>query len=230
MQIHDAQLESKAYFPEKTAKDMVVLHFTAGANYKAALATFAAAPKQHGYPISVQYVVAEDGDVYQCFPEACWSYHLGVSGAPAANHRHDKRSIAIEICNVGPLRKRGETQSMYYWPMNFHSHYCNPGEVEKYVELTIPFRNEKWFATFTKAQIETVPELVAGICERWNIPKVVPPAAKRHDFAPAHFRDFKGVTSHVNWRADKSDWRRCRRIRFTMGCWLGGSSKREDRL
>lgn len=212
-------LNNDCYFPQTTPKDMVLLHFTAGPTALPAIQTFskpvvvppsAANPKGEKYPVSTQYVVDKDGTIYKLFEEAYWSYHLGIQGSASENHRHDKRSVAIEIANVGPLRVRGD--QLCYWPPitpqglpAFKSPYCSMADSSRYVRLRTPYRGETYFAAFPAAQVEAVANLVDDICTRLKIPKILPPIDLRHKFDPAYYRAYDGVTSHVNWRADKTD-------------------------
>lgn len=190
------------------------MHFTAGQTAIPAIETFKRSPKDNGFPVSTHYVVDRDGTVYGLFDEQYWSYHLGIQGSMAQSHKHDKRSVSIEIANVGPLRRRGD--QMCYWPPSikdpngyfqsaFKSPYCTVGDTQKYVKLQSPYRYESYFASFTEQQIEAVSELVNDICTRHGISKLIPPTHKIHEFDVPYFKEFDGVTSHVNWRADKTD-------------------------
>lgn len=211
MKIVESTLDRDMYFPQTTAKDMVVLHFTAGARADSAIATFRNAPKAFGYPVSTHYVVDIDGTVSRLFSEDFWSYHLGITGAAAENHRHDKRSVAIEIANVGPLRQKGEM--LNYWPpavspsglASFKTPFCQVSEPTKYVKLPTPWRGESYFAAFPRLQVDAVAELVDDICTRLRIEKLVPSPDVRFQFNIPYFSKFQGVTSHVNWRPDKTD-------------------------
>lgn len=204
MKLVDNILADNCYFKAETPKDSVVLHFTAGPSAKGAIATFQSSPRANGYPVSTPYVVEVDGTIYKIFEDKYWSYHLGVQGPQAENHKHDKRSVAIEIANVGPLRPHGG-EALGYWPNNFKSKYCLLTETTKYVKLPSKWRNEEYFATFPQAQIDAVLELVESICEAHRIPKILPPPSVRHSFDLERFKEYRGVLSHVNFRPDKTD-------------------------
>lgn len=210
MKLVSSPLPAGAYFNEVTPKDMVLLHFTAGGSASGAIETFKNYPKTNGYPVSTHYVVDTDGTVYKLFEERYWSYHLGIKGNDAEKHRHDKRSVAIEIVNVGALRIKGDL--MCYWPPLdknglplFTSKFCAIGDRPKYVRLQTSWRDETFFAAFPQAQIDAAAELTNDICTRIGIPKRIPPPDRMFDFDIGFYKKFVGVTSHVNWRPDKTD-------------------------
>lgn len=211
---HEHLLPDNCFFKTKTSKSLVVLHFTAGLSAHPAIQTFRSSPKVNGYPVSTQYVVDRDGTIYRLFEDQYWSYHLGIKGHLGQSHRHDKRSVAIEIANVGPLRRRGD--QMCYWPpaiadkngiyqSAFKSPYCTVADTQKYIKLQEPFRYETYFASFSEQQISAVADLVNDVCNRNEIPKLIPSTDLISKFDVRYFQEFEGVTSHVNWRADKTD-------------------------
>lgn len=192
------------YFQTKFPKDGIVLHFTAGTTADGAIATFEASPRINKYPMSVPYVMGNDpaATVYKLFDDEYWSYNLAITGSWAQSHKHDKRTVAVEIVNPGPLRKVGD--KMCFWPKNWTAPYCSVSETDKYIEVPA-YRGEKFFATFTPAQIANTVALCDMVCDKYGIPKVIPPAAKRMAFDMPYFDKFKGVFTHVNVRPDKWD-------------------------
>lgn len=192
------------YFQTVFPKDGMVLHFTAGTTADGAISTFERSPVVNKYAMSVPYVLANDpaATVYQLFDDKYWAYNLAITGNWAQSHKHDKRTVAVEIVNPGPLRKVGDT--MCFWPGNWTAPYCKVSETEKYIEVPA-YRGEKFFATFTPAQIATTVELCDMVCGKYGIAKVIPPAAKRMMFDMPYFDGFKGVFTHVNVRPDKWD-------------------------
>ena len=211
---HEQLLPDNCFFKNATKKNLVVLHFTAGRLALPAIETFKRSPAAQGYPVSTQYVVGLDGVIYRLFDDKYWSYHLGIQGHLGQDHKHDKRSVAIEIVNVGPLRRRGD--QMCYWPpsvkdpngyyqSSFKSPYCTVADTEKYVKLNAAFRYEYYFASFSHQQIEAVADLVNDVCTRNEIPKLIPSTDKIFKFDVPYFQEFEGVTSTVNWRAEKTD-------------------------
>ena len=186
------RLTDGCYFPEKIAKSLVLMHFTAGTTAKGAVDYW----KILKNGISAPYVVDTDGTIYETYNPEFWSYHLGFKGT----HAHDKRSVAIEVVNPGPLVLTGDT--LYFWPKNFKEKYCMASETNRYVNSTL-YRGYSHFAAFTKAQMDVIPTLVQNICDRFKIPyeAIEDPLTFQPDYASR----FNGIVSHSNFRADKYD-------------------------
>lgn len=191
------------YFQDKQPKDGIVLHFTAGTTANGAITTFENAPRVQKYRMSVPYVIDNNdaGTIYKLFEDENWAYNLAITGAFAQNHKHDKRTVAIEIVNPGPLRLHGT--DMCFWPGNYTAPYCKSSETEKYIAAA--YRGEKFFATYKTAQLNSTLELCDMLCEKHKIPRVIPPWLKRMECDLPYFTQFKGVFTHTNVRADKYD-------------------------
>ena len=191
------------YFAEVFPKDLVVLHFTAGRTARSAFDSWRNTPSK----VATAYIVDIDGTIYECFDPKYWAYHLGITGADSANWKHDKRSIAIEIANVGPLKQDpANANQLNWWPPSdnkFETKWCTKAEVAKYVAA--PYRTFQFFASFPAVQITAVSQLVADVCARFAIPKVLAPAVQRDVFAMPFFKTFSGIATHQNFRIDKTD-------------------------
>jgi LysM repeat protein len=188
------------YFAETFPKDLIVLHFTAGSSARSAYDSWRNTPLQ----VATAYLVDTDGSIYECFPPAHWAYHLGVTGAASANWKHDKRSIGIEIANVGPLRlDPTKPQQLNWWPNDFKTKHCTLAETSKYVAA--PYRGFTHFASFPTVQSDAVVSLVAHLCSAFSIPRVLPPEAQRTAFDMEFFKSFTGIATHQNFRKDKTD-------------------------
>lgn len=79
---------------------LVVLHHTAMETAEAALARLAD-PQAQPTPVSVHYVIAEDGRLWQMVPEAERAWHAGL-GHWAGQDDINSRSIGIELANPAP--------------------------------------------------------------------------------------------------------------------------------
>jgi LysM repeat protein len=190
------------YFAETFPKDLLVLHFTAGSSARSAFDSWRNTPLQ----VATSYLVDTDGSIYECFPPTYWAYHLGVTGAASASWKHDKRSIGIEIANVGPLRlDPANPQQLNWWPPQdqFKTKYCTLAETAKYVAA--PYRGFTHFASFPAVQSDAVVALVEHLCAAFSIPRVLPPAAQQTTFDMDFFKSFRGIATHQNFRKDKSD-------------------------
>jgi LysM repeat protein len=188
------------YFAETFPKDLIVLHFTAGSSARSAYDSWRSTPVQ----VATAYLVDTDGTIYECFPPNYWAYHLGITGAAAANWKHDKRSIGIEIANVGPLKPDpAKPQQLNWWPNDFKTKYCTLAETTKYVAA--PYRGYNHFASFPSVQSDAVVSLVQHLCKAFSIPRVLPPEAQRTAFNMDFFKSFQGIATHQNFRKDKTD-------------------------
>lgn len=193
------RLADDLYFPAVQQKDAVVLHFTASSSAQSVYNHWV--DRSNGVKrIATAYVVGLNGAVYEFFPEASWAYHLGLSVCNT-NHIQDRRTIGIEIVNVGPLRKKNG--ALNWWPADFGTRYCIEGERDKFVEKE--FRGEKYFAAFPEEQVASVASLVKGICAAHGIPLELPPVDRLTVSDPVFFSSWRGICSHQNFRPDKFD-------------------------
>jgi len=196
-------LSPSEFVPEITPKDLIVLHFTAGTTARSAFDTWRNDPRR----IATSYIVDLDGSIYEVFPASSWASHLGVSSPQSIQ---DRRSIGIEIANVGPLQRSTDDPTVLnWWPKrtstsaDFTTKFCRLDETERYVAAN--FRGKSHFASYPDVQVEAVAALVRLLCEQFRIPPVLPPIARRFECDVNAFSTFKGVCSHANFRQDKWD-------------------------
>ena len=196
-------LAPKEFAGDVLRKDLVVLHFTAGTTAKSAFDTWRVDPQR----VATAYVVDVDGTIYEVFPPQFWAAHLGVKGT---NNLHDKRSIGIEIVNVGPLQSSTQDPSVLnWWPRkskdapDFSTKFCRLDETHRY--MPGPYRGKSHFASFPNVQIDAVSALVRTVCDRFSIRPTLPASSKRFEFDSVTFATYKGVCSHANFRPDKWD-------------------------
>ena len=174
-----------------------MLHFTAGSRVDGAYNSW----MQQSIQIGTPYVVDSDGTVYEFFDPKYWAYNLGVVGPKAQNHKHDKRSVAIETINMGPLKLVGNT--LMSWPGNYTQKFCDVSETDRYVKAS--YRGFDYFQAFPVVQKQAIVELVKYISTTFSIPIVLPPTDKRTICDLDFFDTWKGVASHQNYRPDKFD-------------------------
>ena len=196
-------LAAQEYYPNVVPKDLVVLHFTAGTTAQSAFDTWRRDPAH----IGTAYLVDVDGTIYEVFPPGAWAAHLGVKGT---QNLHDRRSIGIEIANVGPLKVSSEDASVLnWWPRrapdapDFSTRFCRLDETHRYVAAD--FRGMKHFAAYRDAQVDAVGALVRHLCRAFSIPQQLPPLARRYTCDLNRFTSYKGVCTHANFRQDKWD-------------------------
>jgi N-acetyl-anhydromuramyl-L-alanine amidase AmpD len=184
------------YVPESVDKDLIILHFTAGQSARSAFETW----RRDAQRVGTAFVVDPDGTIYELFPPTQWAFHLGIAGTS----RHDRRSIGIEIANVGPLKpSSADPNVLNWWPAQWGQRYCRRDEADRYIES--PYRGMRFFARFPGVQMDAVGALVRQLCAEHGIPRTVAPAARRNEFDLGHFNSFSGVATHANFRADKWD-------------------------
>jgi len=180
------------YYTEKCKKETIVLHFTVGF-LTGDLATLI----EQDSHMSVAFVVGRQGKVYQLFDSNYWSYHLG-RGAVGGNTTESKRSIAIELSNIGPLVKKNDSLYNVYG-----AKYCSMSETSFYRQLSEPYRQYIYFATFTNVQYESLRKLIDYLCNNYNISKTFISEDKRYELfsSNAEANSYKGICSHVNYLA-----------------------------
>lgn len=194
----DCALPPKEFKPEVVKKDLIVLHFTAGTTARSAYQTWLNESK----PVATAYLVERDGTIYEVFDPSYWAFHLGVKKGPKGVH--DRRSIGIEIANVGPLKaSSADPNLLNWWPNKWQTRWCTVDEQDRYVKAS--YRGIDYFASFPHAQLDAVAQLVSYLCDRFGIKKKLPPAARRGQCDLAYFQTFKGIASHQNFRTDKWD-------------------------
>jgi len=181
------------FYPDEFNKTSIVLHFTVGF----LMGDLATLIEQDSH-MSVPFVIGRNGTVYQLFNSAYWSYHLG-RGSIGGNAVNSKRSIAIELSNIGPLSREGDVLNNIYG-----TKYCTIEETDFYTKLDSPYRKYTYYSTFTEEQYESLSNLISYLCGKHNIPREFLPVEKRYRvFADAHeAQAFEGICTHVNYRAD----------------------------
>lgn len=192
-------LPSNQYVPAAVKKEQLVLHFTAGSTVQGAVQGWINTPER----VATAYVVDRDGRVYETFSPDCWAYHLGVKGAlsPVV----EKRSIGIEMVNVGPLKMDAARTKLCWWPRNWSETWCRAYESELYRDVVNEYRGFRYYAVFAAAQLITVRTLCQVLCQRFEIPFAIAPEEKRSMFDPNFFVSFSGIATHANYRLDKED-------------------------
>lgn len=193
-------LPDTEYFAQAQAKDLIVLHFTAGRTADSAINSWVTSPVR----VSTAFVVDTNATVFQVFAPKYWAYHLGIEGRDSQQWKHDKRSVGIEIANVGPLVERKGW--LYWWPpaMRFEQPYCALHEKAKYVKVD-RFRGYSYFATFTAEQVRAVAATCKWLNSFYGVSLVLPPVERRTHTDLEFFSEFQGIASHQNFRRDKCD-------------------------
>ncbi len=194
---------SNFFFEEMIPKKRIVLHFTAG-HLKGDLNQLT----QQDYHVSVPFVIARNGTIFQLFSSKYWSHHLDMT-SNNPDKIYDKEAVAIELSNYGYLNKVGQDLETIYsrlknkdtgkvGPVDI---YTSINEADAYNETNQPFRDKTFYASYTDAQMKSLIKLVRWLSDKYSIPKVILPEEQRFEATKAA-RDFLGITSHVNYRTD----------------------------
>lgn len=182
------------YFEEEFPKERIVLHHTAG-YLKGDIAQLS----RQSTEVSVPFVIARSGHIYNLWKSKYWSYHLGP-GAIGGNAAMSQRSIGIELSNIGFLRKKagGLLHTVY----STEDVYCKETETAYYQKLPTAYRAERYYAKFTSAQYKSLALLLRFLTIRYKIPRAFLPLSERFDAfdAASKAESFKGICSHVNFR------------------------------
>jgi len=88
-----------------------------------------------------------------------WAHHLGTKATN--NVTLNKQSIAIEICNYGPITKSTDGK--------FYNYVNKPVPTEMVVELATPFQGYKFYHKYTDKQIASLKELLIDLSARFKI-------------------------------------------------------------
>lgn len=184
------------YTAEAFPKERVVLHFTTG--YIRGDVRVLTMPKSDpATRVSVAFIVARDGNIYNLFDSRYWAYHLGPT-AVGGNTPMSRSSVAIEISNIGPLLPQGQS----LLTTTSKDTYCTLNETMYYRKVS--YRGFSYYANFTDAQYTSVVTLLRYLTGRFNIPRRFLPLASRYE-TRTDIAQFRGIVSHVNFRNDKFD-------------------------
>lgn len=177
------------YYKEEHPKQRIVLHYTAG-YLKGDIDTLTKTDNH----VSVPFVIARDGTIYNLWSSKYWSYHLG-SGAQGGNTEMSQSSIGIELSNIGYLNKNG---SNLVSPYSSTDVYCSETETAFYKKVPA-YREKEYFATLTEQQGQSLAKLLRYLTAMYNIPRQFIEGAQRYDVLST-VDTFRGITSHVNYR------------------------------
>ncbi|HEX2535055.1 MAG TPA: N-acetylmuramoyl-L-alanine amidase [Chitinophagaceae bacterium] len=189
------------YFDRAHPKARIVLHFTAGQT-RSDLFTMTT----HNRHVSVPFVIARDGTIYQLFSSRFWSGHIGAGIGNLSGNAQDKVTIGIELSNYGFLTRQGNNLETIYSRLPDRAGrpgpvdvYCSLDDTEAYRQLDVPFRNQRFYATHTPAQYESLIILLRYLTAQYDIPRAFLPEPLRYT-ATREVLSFRGIVSHINYR------------------------------
>lgn len=133
-----------------------------------------------------------DGKILRAFDDKYYAYHLGINTANSKDL--NSRSIAIEICNYGPLTIGKDGR--------FYNYVNKPIDEKEVVKLDKPFRGYEYFERYTDAQIENLRKLLIYLINKHSI-KIEGKIYNEKWFE--YNTKLSGIKSHSNMRVDKYD-------------------------
>lgn len=185
--------DNSFYYEEHHSKTQIVIHFTVG-YLKGDIATLTT-PSNN---VSVPFIIARNGVILNMWSSAYWSYHLG-RGAVGGNTIGSKKTIAIEVSNIGYLKKVGNDLVSIY---SNNDDYCRLDETRFYTKLNEPYRGQQYYATYTKKQYDSLIVLLRYLTAQYDIPREFLPEDRRYITGNSNdIPNFRGILSHVNYRA-----------------------------
>lgn len=150
--------ENSFYFKNRTEKTQIVLHFTEG--YLKGDIKKLTKPDHH---ISVPFLIARNGNILNFWDPSFWSYHLGITEETNVKPLYHntfccKKTIAIEISNISHLILKGCNLMSSHENENgeYYDIYCSINQQEYYKKTSTEFRGQKYFATCTKEQYNSL--------------------------------------------------------------------------
>jgi N-acetyl-anhydromuramyl-L-alanine amidase AmpD len=187
--IIQTRLDENQYYSEKCDKKQIVLHHTVSGPKAESVMQYWNSTKER---VGTAFIIDGYGKIHQCFSSAHWAHHLGTHYPN--NTLLNKQSIAIEICNWGALKRKG---NRYYSAFN--------KEVPAYevIDYGISYRGSRYFHRYKKEQLETLKLLLEYLCDRYLIPKKY--NSDMWDISSRAIKGDSGIYTHVSYRKDKSD-------------------------
>jgi N-acetyl-anhydromuramyl-L-alanine amidase AmpD len=199
------------YYLTAHPKKRIVLHFTAG-NLRSDMMSLTTQDRH----VSVAFVVARDGTIYQLHPSKGWSGHIGKGIGQVGKVRadgkvpknlQDKASIGIELSNYAYLvPQHAQLETIYSRIKNPKTGvigpvdaYCRIDQTNAFRKLDTAFREQVYFASYTPEQMESTIILLRFLTAKYNIPRAFPAVDKRYSTFD-EVVNFNGIVSHINFR------------------------------
>lgn len=217
MKIVDYILPFGEYYADVRTKDTIYIHHTAGGHrpdWTIHGWAYERAKTGDKLAIATAYVIGGlsttlddrgyDGVVYRAFDEKYWAHHLGLK--QQNNRKLNQKSIAIEICNYGPLVKTPDGR--------FISYVKKEIPASMVATLDEPYRGYKYYHRYTTKQLSSLRTLILDIADRHNIDVksgmreyLRPPfkLSTAFDVKDDALKGKPGLWTHSNVRRDKTD-------------------------
>ena len=211
--IKQVPLKETQFFKEETKKVMIILHHTAGNS--SGVGTIKMWDADNRGRIATCVTISGkglskdtyDGEICQAFSSKYWAYHLGLKadifkskGVPYKSI--EPMAVAIEICNWGPLDKKGE---------KYFNYVDREVPTDQVTILDTPYKGHKYYHRYTDAQIESVKQLLLYWNKIYGI-DLTYLESDMWDISVKGLKGGNGVYTHNSFRKDKSDIYPCPRM------------------
>jgi N-acetyl-anhydromuramyl-L-alanine amidase AmpD len=218
--IYDHLLNDEEYIKEETNKNTIWLHHTAGGSRpdwsingwekdyvkdRSGRPILDSNGKEQPLRVGTSYVIGRksstsdetlwDGKILRAFDDKYWAYHLGVNSHNSVEL--NSHSIAIELCNYGPLTLGKDGR--------FYNYVNKPLNEKDVVKLDKPFRGYEYYERYTDAQLESTRNLIIYLINKYDIKfdgKIY--NEKWFDYNDSWLKT-GGIRSHSQVRRDKFD-------------------------
>ena len=165
-------LPTSEYFQASTPKDTIYLHHTAGGHSPSSVINWWNSDRTNSgnrIRVATAYVIGGkstrdgntefDGKIYEAFDPSFWAHHLGIKSNK--NTFLNQKSIGIEICNYGhlSLSKNG----------SFYTYVKSEVPESDVIELSDPFRGNRYYHKYTDAQLESLRSLLKNLSMDFDI-------------------------------------------------------------
>ena len=206
----DYFLEDDEYYKEIVEKDTVYLHHTAGGgNAYFVIQSWEHDTNSRGDSLKVgtSFTIARksrsrnpkfncaEGEIFRAFDEKYWAHHLGTKFSN--NWALNKKSIGIELCSYGGLRKNkhGDYTTIYGNVIDENEVYDHGKEWKGY----------RYWHKYSDKQLESLKHLLIALRDKFGL--------QYQDSFDESFFDYRqepidgkpGIWTHVNVRKDKLD-------------------------
>jgi len=196
LDITQAKLSDSQYFQENSIKKQIYLHHTAGNGDAVGVSRYW---NRNDSRIATAFIIAESGDIVQCFSSKHWAWHLGIDAEDLARsgaryQNLNKTSVGIEVCNWGYLKKVDG---------NYITYTGTKVKPENVTTLDGPYKGHLYWYKYTDAQIESLRKLIVYLCDTYQIPNEYREQIWGIDREA--FMGTPGIYTHNSVRKDKSD-------------------------
>jgi hypothetical protein len=193
-------LEDEEYYHEEVKKKTIYLHHTAGSHRPDwTVANWERDKTGSGdvRHIATAFVIGGistrdnddewDGTIIECLPPAKWAHHLGVKAKN--NKLLNKESIGIEVCNYGPLTKRGN---------KYYNYVNSQVPASLVVELEKEWKGYSYYHGYTENQLIALSSLMTYLGSKFDIDikKGLPDLLRGRDEMP---KAIKSLLDQQQW-------------------------------